>query len=62
MFKVRLRDSNKIVHIELTPKELSLFWGSEEDWKIMSNSINARLGIQIIGNVDLISLNGRPVH
>lgn len=62
MFKVRLRDSNKIVHIELTPKELSLFWGSEEDWKIMANSINARLGIQIIGNVDLISLNGRPVH
>mgnify|MGYP001437422377 FL=1 len=62
MFKVRLRDSNKIVNIELTPKELSLFWGSEEDWKIMSNSINARLGIQIIGNVDLISLNGRPVH
>ena len=46
MFKVRLRDSNKIVNIELTPKELSLFWGSEEDWKIMANSINARLGIQ----------------
>tara|TARA_Y100001937_G_scaffold18849_1_gene26027 strand:+ start:1304 stop:1492 length:189 start_codon:yes stop_codon:yes gene_type:complete len=62
MFKVRLRDSNQIVSIKLTQKELNLFWGTEEDWKLMANSIHARLGIQIIGNTDLISLNGRPVH
>ena len=55
--KVKKQD----ITIQLTMKELDLFFGNDEDWFKMCKSIEERTGIKILGN-DLISLDGRPVH
>jgi len=60
--------SEYIETIELTDKEAKLFLqNSENGWKLMCENINARLGVDIIGNFNLISYSRdgqifKPLH
>ena len=60
-FNIFDRERKQNIEIELTLKELDLFFGSDEDWFKMCDLVEKRTGIKILGN-DLISLDGRPVH
>ena len=49
--------------IELTDEEMVLAKStSDTDWETMCNSIHERTGIEIIGQMELNTLGGRPIH
>jgi len=60
--------SEYIETIELTEVESKLFFqNSDNAWKLMCESIQARLGIKIIGNYNLVSYSHdgqifKPLH
>lgn len=49
--------------VELTDEEMVLAKStSDVDWEKMCNSIYERTGIEIIGQMELETLGGRPIH
>ncbi len=49
--------------VELTDEEMVLAKStSDTDWETMCNSIYERTGIEIIGQMELNTLGGRPIH
>tara|TARA_R100001460_G_scaffold10542_1_gene24968 strand:- start:874 stop:1092 length:219 start_codon:yes stop_codon:yes gene_type:complete len=67
--KVQLRGGSEYIEtIELTEIESKLFYqNSDNAWRLMCDSIEARLGIQIIGNYNLVSYSHdaqiwKPLH
>ena len=67
--RVQLRGGSEYIEtIELTEVETKLFYQcSDNAWKLMCESIEARLGIQIIGNYNLVSYSCdgqifKPLH
>ena len=49
--------------VELTEEEMVLAKStSDTDWETMCNSIHERTGIEIIGQMELNTLGGRPIH
>ena len=49
--------------VELTEEEMVLAKStSDTDWETMCNSIYERTGIEIIGQMELNTLGGRPIH
>ena len=67
--RVQLRGGSEYIEtIELNEVESKLFFqNSENAWKLMCESIEARLGIQIIGNYNLVSYSHdgqifKPLH
>ena len=67
--RVQLRGGSEYIEtIELTEVETKLFYQcSDNAWKLMCESIKARLGIQIIGNYNLVSYSHdgqifKPLH
>ena len=67
--RVQLRGVSEYIEtIELTEVETKLFYQcSDNAWKLMCESIEARLGIQIIGNYNLVSYSHdgqifKPLH
>ena len=67
--RVQLRGGSEYIEtIELTEVETKLFYQcSDNAWKLMCESIEARSGIQIIGNYNLVSYSHdgqifKPLH
>tara|TARA_B100000900_G_C20586102_1_gene719627 strand:+ start:1981 stop:2199 length:219 start_codon:yes stop_codon:yes gene_type:complete len=67
--RVQLRGGSEYIEtIELNEVESKLFYQcSDNAWKLMCESIEARLGIQIIGNYNLVSYSCdgqifKPLH
>lgn len=60
-FSIIDKETKEHVEIELTSEELSLFFGSDEDWFTMCDMVFKRTGQIIIGN-ELHELDGRPIH
>ena len=51
------------VEVELTDAEMTLSKAIDDaSWEIMCNSIEQRTGIEIIGQMELDTLGGRPLH
>jgi len=51
------------VEVELTDDEMTLSKAKDDaSWKIMCDSIQDRTGIEIIGQMELDTLGGRPLH
>jgi hypothetical protein len=51
------------VEVELTDAEMTLSKAIDDaSWEIMCNSIKQRTGIEIIGQMELDTLGGRPLH
>jgi len=51
------------VEVELTDAEITLSKAIDDaSWEIMCNSIEQRTGIEIIGQMELDTLGGRPLH
>ena len=67
--RVQLNGGSEYIEtIELNEVESKLFYqNSDNAWKLMCESIKARLGIQIIGNYNLVSYSHdgqifKPLH
>jgi len=67
--RVQLNGGSEYIEtIELNEVESKLFYqNSDNAWKLMCESIKARLGIQIIGNFNLVSYSHdgqifKPLH
>ena len=67
--RVQLRGGSEYIEtIELNEVESKLFYQcSDNAWKLMCESIEARLGIQILGNYNLVSYSCdgqifKPLH
>ena len=51
------------VQVELTDEEMALAKLTDDaSWETMCNSIQERTGIEIIGQMELNTLGGRPLH
>ena len=67
---IKIQDFNGVVsEIPLNSKEMQLALDKsnpDASWSLMCDSINYRIGIDIIGNYDLVSLilkgDERPLH
>jgi hypothetical protein len=55
--------TSQLVEVELTDAEMTLSKAIDDaSWEIMCNSIEQRTGIEIIGQMELDTLGGRPLH